>query len=97
MVFVTLTLSQLGHALAVRTNTASLFKVGIRSNPLMLSAILVTLGLQMLTVYVPPFQAFFRTVPLSALELGICLSASSLVFWGVELEKWCLRRQASQS
>lgn len=97
MVFVTLTLSQLGHALAVRTNTASLFKVGIRSNPLMLSAILVTLGLQMLTVYVPPFQAFFRTVPLSALELGICLSASSLVFWGVELEKWCVRRQASQS
>jgi Ca2+-transporting ATPase len=93
MVFVTLTLSQLGHALAVRTNTASLFRVGIRSNPLMLYAIAVTLGLQMLTVYLPPLQALFHTVPLSPLELALCLGASSLVFWGVELEKWCLRRQ----
>ncbi|MGE3537441.1 MAG: cation-translocating P-type ATPase [Candidatus Tectimicrobiota bacterium] len=93
MVFVTLTLSQLGHALAVRTNTTALFQVGLRSNPIMFYAIIATLMLQMMAVYLPPFQALFHTVPLTLTELAICLGASTLVFWGVELEKYLLRRQ----
>lgn len=92
MVFMTLTLSQLGHALAVRSNRDSLFRIGIRSNPLLLGALLITLALQLAVVYVPVCQALFQTVPLSAVELSICLVLSTLVFWAVELEKWWLRR-----
>jgi P-type Ca2+ transporter type 2C len=92
MVFVTLTLSQLGHALAVRSNRESLFKIGVRSNPLLLGAVLLTLVLQMMVVYLPPFQQFFETVPLTLNDLALCLVASTVVFWAVEIEKWLVRR-----
>jgi len=91
MVFMTLTLSQLGHALAVRSNRESLFRIGLGSNKLLLAAVLVTLALQLLVVYLPPLQALFGTRPLNGGELGVSLAASTLVFWAVELEKWLLR------
>jgi Ca2+-transporting ATPase len=97
MVFVTLTLSQLGHALAVRSNRESLFKIGLRTNPMLLVAVVVTLLLQMMVVYLPPFQAFFETVPLTLADLAICLVASTVVFWAVELEKLWLRRTNQRS
>ena len=93
MVFMTLTLAQLGHALAVRSNRESLFRIGLRTNPLLLGAVLVTLLLQLLVVYLPPLQALFGTVPLTLGQLLICLGASTIVFWGVEIEKWLLRRR----
>jgi Ca2+-transporting ATPase len=92
MVFVTLTLSQLGHALAVRSNRESLFKTGLRTNPMLLAAVVVTLLLQMVVVYFPPFQDVFGTMPLTVAEIVICLGLSTMVFWAVEVEKWLLRR-----
>lgn len=92
MVFVTLTLSQLGHALAVRSNRESLFKTGLRSNPILLAAVVVTLLLQMAVVYLPPFQTLFGTLPLTFEELAVCLGLSTIVFWAVEIEKWLMRR-----
>ncbi|MBM3223531.1 MAG: cation-translocating P-type ATPase [Candidatus Tectomicrobia bacterium] len=92
MVFMTLTLSQLGHALAVRSHRESLFRIGVRSNPLLIGAVGITLALQLVVVYVPQCQALFNTVPLSLTELAICLVLSTVIFWAVELEKWWLRR-----
>ncbi len=92
MVFMTLTLAQLGHAMAVRSHGASLFAIGIRGNPLMLGALVVTLVLQLGVVYVPAGQRFFGTVPLTGAELLLCLVASSAIFWAVEGEKWLVRR-----
>jgi P-type Ca2+ transporter type 2C len=94
MVFMTLTLAQLGHALAVRSNRESLFRIGLRTNPLLLGAVLITLLLQLLVIYLPPLQILFGTVPLTINQLLICLGASTIVFWGVEIEKWLLRRRA---
>ena len=88
MIFTVLTLSQMGHALAIRSSRDSLFTIGFRSNPALLGAIGLTLALQMLAIYLPPFQKVFRTEPLSPVELAICIFLSSLVFWAVELEKW---------
>jgi Ca2+-transporting ATPase len=42
-------------------------------------------------IYVPALQPVFRTVPLSALELGVCFGLSFLVFISVEIEKWLIR------
>ncbi len=92
MVFVTLTLAQLGHALAVRSHRASIFAIGFLGNPLMLAAILITLALQIAVVYLPWAQAIFGTMPLSGTELAVCAAASAALFWAVELEKWLLRR-----
>ena len=92
MVFMTLTVSQLGHAMAVRSNRESLFATGLRGNPLLLWAVLTTLALQLGVVYLPPLQALFSTQALGASQLAICLAASTIVFWAVEIEKWLLRR-----
>ncbi len=92
MLFTTLTLAQMGNALAIRSERDSLFKIGLLSNKPMLGAVTLTLVLQIAVVYVPFFQKLFSTIPLSAVDLVICLAVSSIVFWAVELEKWLLRR-----
>jgi Ca2+-transporting ATPase len=96
MVFTTLTLSQMGHALAVRSHE-SLFKVGLLSNKALLGAVLLTFVLQMAVVYVPFLQNLFKTDALSAGELLLSLVLSTVVFWGVELEKWLMRRAGTPS
>ena len=93
MVFTTLTLSQMGNALAVRSERASLFKIGILSNKLLLGSVLLTFVLQMAVVYLPFFQAIFKTVPLTPGDLAISLALSTVVFFAVELFKVFLRRK----
>ncbi len=92
MVFMTLTLSQLGHALAVRSNRESLFTIGLWTNQTLVWAAGITLVLQLAVVYVPFLQSFFQTHALDWYQLGICLAASTIVFWAVEFEKWQFRR-----
>jgi len=94
MVFTTLTLSQMGNALAIRSSRDSLFSIGLFSNKLMLGAVLLTLILQLLITYWVPAQNLFGTRPLPLPELAISLAASTLVFWAVEIEKWIRRRSS---
>jgi Ca2+-transporting ATPase len=93
MVFTVLTLSQMGHVLAIRSERDSLFSQGLLSNRPLLGAVLLTFALQMAVLYVPWLNPIFRTAPLSALELGFCLLLSSVVFFAVEIEKAVLRRR----
>lgn len=92
MVFTVLTLSQLGHVLAVRSERESIFKQGFLSNLPLLSAVLFTFALQMATLYVPALNSAFKTEPLTASELIICLAISPVVFLAVEIEKWLIRK-----
>jgi len=92
VVFTVLTVSQLFHSLAVRSESASLFSIGLFSNLPMLGAVLLTLLLQMLVIYVPALNAIFHTQPLPLFDLLICLALSSLVLLAVEIEKWLSRR-----
>jgi Ca2+-transporting ATPase len=96
ILFTTLTLSQMGHALGVRS-CDSLFKVGLLSNRALLGAVLLTFVLQMAVVYVPFLQDLFKTDALSLGELLLSLILSSVVFWGVELEEWLMRRNRERS
>ena len=92
MVFTVLTLSQMGHALAVRSERQSLYRLGFTSNPSLLGAVLLTFALQMAVLYVPLFNEWFKTQPLSLSELVFCLVMSSVVFFAVELEKLLIRK-----
>jgi len=94
MVFTTLVLSQLGNAMALRSERDSLFTIGLFSNPGMLGTVLLTFGLQMAVVYVPLLQGIFNTQALSASELAISLVLSTVVFLGVEAKKLLLRRRS---
>jgi Ca2+-transporting ATPase len=93
MVFTILTLSQMGNALAIRSEQDSLFKIGLLSNTPLLAAVLVTLALQLAVVYVPFLQKIFTTQALASRDLFICLILSTFIFWAVEFEKWLLRRR----
>ncbi|MFH1653951.1 MAG: cation-translocating P-type ATPase [Pseudomonadota bacterium] len=92
MVFTVLCLSQMGHALAIRSEKLSLFKQGLFSNKTLLGAVILTYVLQMAIIYMPFFQPIFRTQALSFGELIFCLIVSTIVFWAVEVEKWIKRR-----
>jgi len=92
MVFTTLCLAQMGNALAIRSDKYSLFSIGVFSNPALIGAVVLTFALQLAVVYVPFLQDLFQTVALSWPELAICLGASTLVFWAVEVVKWIGRR-----
>jgi Ca2+-transporting ATPase len=93
IIFTTLVLAQMAQALAVRSERDSLFRIGLWSNKPLLGALTLTLVLQLAVVYVPLLQHVFSTAALSPTDLGISVLLSTLVFWGVEFEKWLARRR----
>ena len=61
MVFTVLSLAQLGHVLAVRSDKTFLFKQGIFSNSLLLLSVLFTFCLQLAVIYIPFLNELFKT------------------------------------
>lgn len=97
MVFTTLCLAQMGHALTARSDRP-LIQVAPFSNPWLIWAVLLTTALQFALLYVPALARFFGTVPLSGRDLTICIGFSLLLFLYLELEKvWRLWRLRAQS
>jgi len=92
MVFASLALLQLGHALAVRSEIESLRTLGVGSNRPLLLAVAGTMALQLAVMYWPATQELLSTESLTFMELGIVLVASTGAFWAVELEKSMRRR-----
>jgi Ca2+-transporting ATPase len=93
VVFTTLAFLQLGHALAVRSERASTFRTGFRSNVWIVAAVLVGVVAQLAIVYVPVLQDAFDTHALDAIQLSAVVLASSTAFLAVELEKWIRRHR----
>jgi len=93
MVFTVLTLCQLYHVLAIRTERESVFAIGFASNVPLLGAVLATYLLQLAVIYVPALNLVFKTEPLDLDELLFCTFAPSIVFFAVEFEKWMVRRR----
>ena len=94
MVFTVLSLSQLAHVLAIRSEHTSLFVQGLFSNTPLLVAVGLAFGLQLATLYVPSLNRIFDTEPLSPRDLAIALGVSAVIFVAVETEKWVKRRVA---
>lgn len=93
MVFTVLAFSQLGHVMAIRSSDQSTFTIGIFSNKAMITALIITVGLQLMILYVPFFNDVFKTKPLSLKELAITMVASTIVFWSVEISKFIKRKR----
>ena len=97
MVFTTLAFLQLGHALAVRSERESTFRLGWRTNKPLLVAVIAIVAVQLAIIYLPPLQAIFETEALAPIELAVMLAASTLAFVAVEIEKWVIRRRYSRA
>ena len=87
MVFTMLCLAQMGHAMAIRSNTRMTCELNPFSNPFLLIAVSLTIVLQLMLIYIESLREFFGTHYLNPLELGICIGFSLLMFVWVELEK----------
>jgi Ca2+-transporting ATPase len=85
----------MAHVMAIRSESEPLWRLGLASNRPLLGAVLLTMALQMATIYVPWLNPIFKTQPLTMAELALCLGAAALVWVVVEIEKaW--RRQHRQ-
>ncbi|WP_445249027.1 cation-translocating P-type ATPase [Microcoleus sp. OTE_8_concoct_300] len=91
MVFTTLCLAQMGHAIAIRSNTQLTLELNPLTNVFVWGAVIVTTILQLMLIYVPPLRAFFGTHYLTGFELLVCFGFSALMFVWIELEKLFLR------
>jgi Ca2+-transporting ATPase len=87
MVFTVLTLGQMAHVLGIRSDQDPLWRIGLGSNRPLLGAVLLTFALQMATIYMPVLNPIFKTHPLSALELAVCMGAAAVVWIAAEAEK----------
>ena len=86
MVFTTLCLAQMGHALSARSQQPLMW-IKPFSNPALLWAVGLTTALQLLVLYVRPLAQFFGTQPLSGTDLLTCIGFSLLLFVYLEAEK----------
>lgn len=91
MVFTTLCIAQMGHALAVRSTSKLTLELPFFSNPYLLISLVLTTILQLCLIYVPFLRDFFGTYIISGQELLICFGCSAIVFIWVELEKLVFR------
>jgi Ca2+-transporting ATPase len=91
MVFTTLCLAQMGHALAIRSNSKLFVQIDPRSNPYLIASVVFTSILQLMLIYIEPLRNFFSTHFLTFTELMVCLGFSALIFVWIELEKLFIR------
>ncbi|MFZ4814746.1 MAG: cation-translocating P-type ATPase [Phototrophicaceae bacterium] len=97
MVFIVLTLSQMGHAYALRSHRESVFRLNPLTNRFLLFALVITIIVQVGIIYIPLFQDLFSITPLTLGQLLLCLVLSTGVFIAVEIEKLLLRRGVLKS
>lgn len=91
MMFTTLAFTQIGHALGLRASTKSAL-AALTENPTMIGVTAATVLLQIAAVYVPFLDRFFGVVPLSPLDLGICVGLGVVVWVATRIEKRMLQR-----
>ena len=91
MVFTTLTLSQLAFALAVRSDHASLFQIGLLTNRSLVGATLLTLALQLAIIYLPFLNQIFSTTPLLLQDVLLTIGLSIVLLLITEVVKWITR------
>ncbi|MCL2080304.1 MAG: calcium-translocating P-type ATPase, PMCA-type [Oscillospiraceae bacterium] len=94
MAFTTLVLCELTRAYAVRSDTKSIFQVGLFKNKSMNIAFAVCLGLQLIVLLVPPLHTFFRVSHMDLQMWGICVGLSLIPLAVSEVAKVFRRARA---
>ncbi|XP_072947755.1 calcium-transporting ATPase type 2C member 1 [Epargyreus clarus] len=87
MTFTCFVLFDMFNALSCRSQTKSVFQVGLFSNKMFLVAVTLSLVGQMLVVYFPPLQRVFQTEALTAHDIMFLVCLTSSVFIVSEVKK----------
>lgn len=75
------------NALSCRSQTKSVFTIGLFSNKAFCLAVLFSLVGQMLVIYTPPLQYIFQTEPLTIQDLLFLVAVTSSIFVVSEVKK----------
>ncbi len=84
--FATMAFTQLFNVLNMRSMRRSIFKIGLFSNPYVVWALILSVGLQLLAMYF--LYPVFHLVHLNLFELALIIIGSSFVLWMGELYKY---------
>ncbi|HCU25085.1 MAG TPA: ATPase, partial [Deltaproteobacteria bacterium] len=95
--FTVLVFTQMGHVMGIRSESRSLWKIGLFSNYRLLAAVFLTVVAQLLILYLSPLQKIFHTSPLSLGNLALCLLPAFVIYGAVELEKLWRRRRKGRN
>ncbi|XP_063535847.1 calcium-transporting ATPase type 2C member 1 [Cydia strobilella] len=87
MTFTCFVLFDMFNALSCRSQTKSVFQVGLFSNKMFLAAVTLSLVGQMLVVYFPPLQRVFLTESLTGHDIIFLVCLTSSVFIVSEIKK----------
>lgn len=85
---------QIGAVFCCRTNTRSMFEVGLFTNTLIWWGIAVEIGLLLALMHVPVLQKIFDTTALSNYEILFVIAWIPIIIALDEGRKWFLRRRA---
>jgi len=92
--FTILAFTQMFEVMAIHAgDRTSFFRDGFKKNWLLMWAVLSTLVLQVLVIYVPFMQDVFKTASLSLTEFLITAVLGSVILFAVELEKMYITRR----
>lgn len=97
MVFTTLCFVQLGNALSSRSNYQPLLSPRLFSNRGMWGAIVLTIFLQFLIIYVPFLDTIFKTTVLDWKAMSVILAVTAGCMCCIELLKYMSSRRAKQA
>ncbi len=76
-----------------RSETKSIFRMSLMSNPFLFYGMLTSIFAHLAVIYVPALQWIFRTVPLAMMEWGEILLASITIIAAVEIDKSMRRKK----
>ena len=88
LIFTLVVFSEMFNAFNWRSDRYSIFSLGLFTNKPLVYAVLITVILQLMVIYVPFLQTAFRTVPLSLSEWGVVLALASTTLISMELVKY---------
>lgn len=94
--FVTMILVELIRSFSARSEFTSVFKMGLFGNSALNKAVLFSLGLLLVVVYVPFLDPIFHTIPLGWLDWAVILPLSVIPFVMAEIIKFFRRRRMNR-
>ena len=89
----TMVFFQFYQALNCRSETQSIFRMSLLSNPFLFFSIIAAFFAQMAVLYVPAFQWIFRTVPLTIYEWAEIALVTFTIVVAVEIDKFIRRKK----
>jgi len=91
--FTAIVIMELANALNARSLKYTIFKVGVFKNKFLWLAILSSLGLQLMVLYIPALHGIFRVTYPEPFDWAVAIAFTLIVFFSLEIGKYIASRR----